>query len=91
MKAFINLFIGSMFCIEIMSPFVLGYLNQEQNSKNKSPLEQRKPQARRSVRPMAGLFSVRDWKKVDFGKTESNFSDSKSLNVQEHDLALGAE
>lgn len=96
MKPFINLFIGGMFCIEIMSPFMLGYLNQNLKSrpllkdKSKNPI----------ARTISGLSSslnlkscsaigIINWRYVDASKTETGYSDSKSLAIRECNLNTG--
>ncbi|MGZ3932467.1 MAG: hypothetical protein ACXVPQ_05360 [Bacteroidia bacterium] len=98
MKPFINLFIGGMFCIEIMSPFMLGYLNQSLKNHSSQNGEAKK-QMTKTISDLSGSSNIKScsaaaiisWKYVDPTKGETGYSDSKSLAIKEDAMAFQGE
>jgi hypothetical protein len=88
MKPFINLFIGGMFCVEIMSPFMLGYLNQNLRNHSLQSAEQKKPTTKITLNSSSNsnlkncnAIGIISWKYVERTKSESSSSDSKNLAI----------
>jgi hypothetical protein len=101
MKALIGLFIASMFGLELMSPFMIGYLNdKDQNRKKHSTTAS---SSNRKIKKSANSFEhgnkpansganetkVCAVECVDFSADlETAYSDSKSLKVRDDNSAF---
>jgi hypothetical protein len=78
MKTLIKFFIVAMFGIELLSPFLIGYLNQKENA--------RKVYGKQEANDIAlvkatSSNNLKDWEDIDF--TDNNYSDSKTYNIKE--------
>jgi hypothetical protein len=77
MKTLIKFSIVAMFGIEILSPFLIGYLNQKEKT--------RKAYIGRAAEDIAltkaATTDMKDWEDIDF--TGNTYSDSKTYIVKE--------
>jgi hypothetical protein len=81
MKTLIKLFILALFGIEILSPFLIGYLNQKQKTRKMHVSRETQTITFNKTEAVASNISVKDWKDIDF--TDKNYSESKTYTVIE--------
>ena len=99
MKALIGLFIASMFGLELMSPFMIGYLNDKDSSRKKHATAS---SSNRKIKKSANNFeyhnapaSTKQEGKVcsndnanSVQEDETSYSDSKSLSIRDNNAAF---
>jgi hypothetical protein len=81
MKTLIKLFIIALFGIEILSPFMIGYLNQKQKTHRTQANGETQTITFNKTESVASNATKKDWMDIDY--TEKNYSDSKTYTVME--------
>lgn len=78
MKTLLKLCIVAMFGIEILSPFLIGYLNQKEKTRKMYIARETEDIAFTRIEEVENR---KDWKDIDF--TDDSYSDSKTYTVKE--------
>ena len=77
MKAILKFTLACIFCLEILSPVMLGVLNSNEAT------AQTNIQFNSNVTVTDAQTLESNWKNVDFSYQDENYSDSKSLKIRE--------
>ena len=76
MKPVLKFSLASILILEIMSPVLLGMMNQNMGS----IVSQQKINSKTTQENKSKII---DWKKIDFSAAEISYSDSKTLKIKE--------
>ncbi len=76
MKAILKLTLAGIFCLEILSPVMLGLMKT--NKADSQPV-----MLYGSYVTNESVAANTNWKDIDFGSQEESYSDSKSLMIKE--------
>ncbi len=87
MKTIFSFLLVGLFSIEIMSPFMLGYLNEVNSVKNKNISDTKIKTVKAKV-TLTKPLNQNLIKVTEIEIDEDNFSDSKTFTVKENDMAF---
>ena len=87
MKTIFSFLLVGLFSLEIMSPFMIGYLNKVNSIKNKN-ISGTKIKSVKAKVTFTKPLNQNLIKATEIGIEEDNFSDSKTFTVKENDMAF---
>lgn len=86
MKTLFSILLVGLFSIEIMSPFMISYMNATQNHHKKNIVAHNNSTKKQS--PVAVIKYHKKYIAEPIVSDENNYSDSKTLSIKENDLAF---
>ncbi len=87
MKTIFSFLLVGLFSLEIMSPFMIGYLNTANNVKNQNVSHNKTNPVK--IKSFTSKPIIKNTENVtEINLQEDNFSDSKTFTVKENDMAF---